>query len=251
MSDFGRTLCALLSRGTRLLRHGFHHLFLLCCFLFLLASRDAQSDAANQQFRIFSEYGFGLQGGALLLESAISGKFDPMSAYGLNLNAEGFGSEHHQVVVQAGYYKPLYVRENGSEQIRVRAVHYMIDTSLGYTGRVRYFLFDFRMGFALAIVLSETQIYDLGTPEEVYGDSPFVVEEYEFPNKSLDDAREDVGLSYGFLINTGFGIDIGELVLKKARIVEFRIGAEYVRRGERNEIFITYACTFWPTALRQ
>ncbi len=221
--------------------------FFFLVFFFPGAVNGAEKGA----YRIFSEYGIGLRGAAFVLERDYGGELTALAAYGLQLNAEGFGTRHHQVTIQLGYFKPIGGLENGSEQVRVRTEHHLTEAALAYTGRVFFMLFDVRMGLSMAIVSTEISTYDLGTPVSETNESDPFASGYAFPDKTLVDSEQNTGISNGFLVGTGIGVDMGSLLLDRPQLFDFRIGADYMRRGARNEFLFTYTITFWPTGLKK
>ena len=201
------------------------------------------------RLRIFSEYGAGLGGGVFLIERAEGRKFDVMAAYGVDLYLEMFGYKGHQAIFETGYVRPIEKIEGGSAQVEVITSYHLLKVAAGYTARWLFFLSDIRLGLSMAIVSAETSLYDLGEPAVSATADRSGLVAYYFPNRTLVDRHESEGLSNGLLINVGFGVDAGELLMEKPRILEFRIIAAYVRRDERNEIFISYLWCFFPTGL--
>jgi hypothetical protein len=229
-----------------LLKHTGAAGFFVCYFL----ATAAMVNADESRLRLFREYGIGLGGGVFVLERAVGRDFDVMAAYGADLYLEMLGFKGHQVVLQSGYFRPIDRPESGSEQVTVSTSYHRFHVAMGYTAHWLCFLSDLRLGLSMAVISTETSLYDLGAPSVETAVGVGEPDRYQFPNKTLAERHKATGLSNGFLINVGLGVDAGDLLMNRPRLLEFRVVTEYVRRDERNEIMVSYLWSFWPSALR-
>ena len=63
-------------------------------------------------------------------------------------------------------------------------------------------------------------------------------------------STRDSGVDWGFYAGTSVGVDFSDLfTTEDTGFFEFRVKADYVRRGERDDFTVVGLLVFWPSGL--
>ena len=114
----------------------------------------------------------------------------------------------------------------------------------GYDFCFKFLVVGAELGTAMMILTTESTYREIELVGET-DDGRFVFERGD-PIASTRDS----GVDWGFYAGTSVGVDFSDLfTTDDTGLFEFRVKADYVRRGERDDFTLMGLLVFWPSGL--
>jgi len=199
----------------------------------------------NNKIKWISEVGIGIESGLSSREKATSLSFEPGFAVGPTLSVSIARVGLHQVVLDLGYQYHFGNYRGGTEQLEVSTTYQRLVLAPGYFIRHKLIVAGAQVGAATNIATTRKTYNELLVAYDKQKD------EYQFHKIGEIDSREATGVDFGFFAGIGIGLDFSELILKTRgkSLLDICLKGDYVRRGERDDLFFGLRIVFWPTGL--
>jgi hypothetical protein len=209
----------------------------------LLVTLPVSVSAQEIRNQWFSEFGVGLETGVTLLEEAPGRAYDPGFGVGPDLYWGIFRRGMHRAVFNLSYLFYLPDRTGGTEQFESTTSYQRLVMAGGYDFCFKFLVVGGQIGTAMMILSSERTFREIELVD-IDGDD-FIYEQGDTIS-----AQNETGVDWGFYAGLSAGVDFSDLYTDKdTGFFEIRVKADYVRRGERDDFFVSAVLVFWPTGL--
>jgi hypothetical protein len=211
----------------------------------LLLTLPVSVSAQEIRNQWFSEFGVGLEIGVTLLEEAPGRAYDPGFGVGPDLYLGIFRRGMHRAVLNIGYLFYLPDRTGGTEQFESTTSYQRLVLAGGYDFCFKYLVVGGQIGTAMMILSSERTFREIELVD--IDDEVFIYDQGDTISN-----QKETGVDWGFYAGLSAGVDLSDLYTDKdTGLFDIRIKADYVRRGERDDFFISTVLVFWPTGLNK
>jgi hypothetical protein len=191
----------------------------------------------------FSEFGVGIDAGVSLLEEAPGLDYKPGFAIGPGLYWGILRHGMHRASLNLGYLYYVTERIGGTEQFEVVTTYQRLNMTGGYDFCYKLLVVGAEIGTAMMIIQAERTFREI---ELVDIDE----DKFVFEQGNTISSQNETGVDWGFLAGLSVGIDFSHLYPKDkdTGFLELRLKTDYVRRGERDDFFVSAVIIFWPTS---
>jgi hypothetical protein len=210
----------------------------------LLLSLPFSVSAKETNNQWFSEFGVGIDMGVSLLEEAPGLDYNPGFAVGPDLYWGILRHGMHRASLNLGYLYYVSERVGGTEQLEAVTSYQRLNLAGGYDICYKLLVVGAQVGTAMMIISTERTFREIELVD--IEDGVFV-----FEKGDTISSQKETGVDWGFFAGLSVGIDFSHLYPKDkdTGFLEMRLKTDYVRRGERDDFFVSAVIIFWPTSL--